>query len=91
MDDESAYLVSWAGGATLAHVRWRPPRFVSDLGEAEHQMTREKHHILIEGDDLPPPIQHFADMKIPKPILAYLTTKGIKRPTPIQIQGIPTA
>ena len=30
-------------------------------------------------------------MKIPSPILDYLATKGILRPTPIQIQGIPTA
>jgi ATP-dependent RNA helicase DDX41 len=31
------------------------------------------------------------DMKIPKPILDYLKTKGIKRPSPIQMQGLPTA
>lgn len=30
-------------------------------------------------------------MKIPKPILDYLKTKGIKRPSPIQMQGLPTA
>lgn len=30
-------------------------------------------------------------MKIPAPILSYLRSKGIKKPTPIQIQGIPTA
>ncbi len=52
---------------------------------------REKHHILAEGEDIPPPIPAFADMKIPAPILSYLKTKGILRPTPIQAQGIPTA
>lgn len=31
------------------------------------------------------------DMKIPKPILNYLEAKGIKRPTPIQMQGLPAA
>jgi ATP-dependent RNA helicase DDX41 len=30
-------------------------------------------------------------MKIPQPILAYLKSKGITKPSPIQIQGIPTA
>lgn len=30
-------------------------------------------------------------MKIPKPILKYLKAKGIKRPTPIQMQGLPAA
>lgn len=30
-------------------------------------------------------------MKIPRPLLDYLKNKGIKKPTPIQMQGIPTA
>jgi len=30
-------------------------------------------------------------MKIPKPLLDYLKAKGIKKPTPIQMQGLPTA
>jgi ATP-dependent RNA helicase DDX41 len=30
-------------------------------------------------------------MKIPKPILKYLKDKGIKKPTPIQMLGLPTA
>jgi hypothetical protein len=70
---------------------WRPPHYIRSRTEAEHQAIREKHHVLIEGDDLPPPIPHFADMKIPKPILAHLKSKGILKPTPIQIQGLPTA
>ena len=52
---------------------------------------RDRYHIIAEGDDIPPPVPHFADMKIPKPVLDYLATKGIRKPTPIQIQGIPTA
>jgi len=30
-------------------------------------------------------------MKLPAPILKYLKTKGILKPSPIQTQGIPTA
>ncbi len=30
-------------------------------------------------------------MKFPPPILKYLEGKGIKKPTPIQIQGVPVA
>jgi len=30
-------------------------------------------------------------MKLPPPLLAHLESKGIKRPTPIQMQGLPTA
>lgn len=34
---------------------------------------------------------HSQDMKIPPPVISYLLSKGIKTPTPIQMQGIPTA
>ena len=71
--------------------RWRPPYFIREKSEMEHQQLRDQHHIITEGDDIPPPIANFTDMKIPRPILDFLKTKGIKRPTPIQIQGIPTA
>lgn len=30
-------------------------------------------------------------MRFPKPILDYLRDKGIHKPTPIQIQGLPVA
>ncbi|GFZ50868.1 ATP-dependent RNA helicase DBP2 [Saitozyma sp. JCM 24511] len=70
---------------------WRPPRFLRDMSETQHQEVRDKHHIIAEGEDIPPPIDNFTDMKVPKPILDYLQAKGIKRPTPIQMQGIPTA
>ncbi|WOO83237.1 DEAD-box ATP-dependent RNA helicase 35 [Vanrija pseudolonga] len=70
---------------------WRPPSYIRNLSREEQQEIRDKHAIIIEGDDLPPAIGHFADMKLPKPLLNYLKAKGIKQPTPIQIQGIPTA
>lgn len=82
---------SWFRLWTKGIFRWRPPRFIRDLSLEEHQEVRDKFHILTEGDDIPPPINNFTDMKIPRPILDYLKTKGIKKPTPIQIQGIPTA
>ncbi|KAK4688501.1 ATP-dependent RNA helicase DDX41, partial [Tremellales sp. Uapishka_1] len=80
------------GTVWTEHVKtsWQPPHYIREMTEEQHQEIREKNHIIIEGDDLPPPITHFADMKIPKPLLDYLKTKGIKKPSPIQIQGIPT-
>jgi ATP-dependent RNA helicase DDX41 len=69
-------------------------------------MIRMENHIIAEGMNIPPPITNFTvssrytivgyqadlqDMKIPKPILDYLKTKGIKHPSPIQMQGLPTA
>ena len=89
-----------AGAQELAHgtlytesmrTTWRPPHYIRNLSDEEQQAIRDKHAIILEGEDPPPAIEHFADMKIPKPILKYLSNKGIKSPTPIQIQGIPGA
>lgn len=68
---------------------WRPPKHLRDMSDEERQAIRDKWHILVEGEDIPPPIKSFADMRFPKTILEALNTKGIKKPTPIQIQGIP--
>ncbi|TFK95698.1 P-loop containing nucleoside triphosphate hydrolase protein [Pterulicium gracile] len=70
---------------------WRPPHYIRNRSEQEHAGIREKFHILVDGDDIPPPIEQFADMKIPKPLLEDLKSKRIFSPTPIQIQGIPAA
>ncbi|KAH9524736.1 DEAD (Asp-Glu-Ala-Asp) box polypeptide 41 [Bulinus truncatus] len=69
---------------------WRPPRFVLAQPVVKWEKLRKKHHILVEGEDLPPPIKTFKAMKFPQPILDLLKKKGIVTPTPIQIQGIPT-
>ncbi|KAJ4480433.1 P-loop containing nucleoside triphosphate hydrolase protein [Lentinula edodes] len=70
---------------------WRPPKYIRDRTEQEHQRIREKYAIIVEGEDIPSPIEHFADMKIPQSILDYLKSQRITAPTPIQLQGIPTA
>ena len=48
---------------------------------------RETFHIICEGDNLPPPLLEFTDMRMPPSILRYLVTKNIRRPTPIQMQA----
>lgn len=70
---------------------WRAPSFIRSRTEEENAELREKHHVMAEGIDIPPLITNFRDMKIPKCIVDYLLTKGIKTPTPIQMQGLPTA
>ncbi|KAI0036397.1 P-loop containing nucleoside triphosphate hydrolase protein [Vararia minispora EC-137] len=70
---------------------WRPPHFVRSRSEDENQRLREKYHIIVDGDDVPPPIESFADMKIPGPLLRHLKSKHITEPTPIQLQGLPVA
>ncbi|RCH86756.1 DEAD-box ATP-dependent RNA helicase 35, partial [Rhizopus stolonifer] len=70
---------------------WTPPRYILELPEKEHQAIRDKYHILVDGEDLVPPIRHFREMKFPEPILDYLKEKKIDKPTPIQLQGLPVA
>jgi ATP-dependent RNA helicase DDX41 len=70
---------------------WRPPRHVRDLTPDQCTALRKKWHILVEGDSIPPPIRNFADMRFPPAILRALAAKGIERPTPIQVQGMPAA
>eukprot|EP00903_Cladosiphon_okamuranus_P005699 g5660.t1 len=70
---------------------WRPPKHYRDMTEEECDKLREKWSILVDGDKVPPPIKSFREMKLPEPMLSALEAKGIKRPTPIQVQGVPVA
>ncbi|CAH4033140.1 ATP-dependent RNA helicase abstrakt [Pieris brassicae] len=68
---------------------WKPPRCILSLPESRHERVRQQLRILVEGEDVPPPIRTFQHMKFPKGIIRGLEAKGIKNPTPIQVQGIP--
>lgn len=69
---------------------WKPPRYLLTMPEFKREAIRNKLRILVEGEEVPIPIKTFKEMKFPKPILTGLEKKNIKKPTPIQIQGIPT-
>ncbi len=70
---------------------WTPPSAVAALPPSEHAATRERHHILVEGDDIPPPLRSFRAMRFPAAVVEHLVSRGIRKPTPIQIQGLPVA
>ncbi|KAF9582516.1 hypothetical protein BGW38_000112 [Lunasporangiospora selenospora] len=70
---------------------WTPPRHIREMSEEATLAVRQKYHIDIEGEEVPSVIKNFRDMKLPRPILDYLKNKGIKIPTPIQMQGLPVA
>uniref|UniRef100_A0A1B6DQA1 RNA helicase n=2 Tax=Clastoptera arizonana TaxID=38151 RepID=A0A1B6DQA1_9HEMI len=69
---------------------WVPPQCILNLSQERHDRVRQKLRILVEGEDVPPPCTTFKEMKFPRGILAGLEVKGITKPTPIQVQGIPT-
>lgn len=69
---------------------WKAPRYILARPPFVHEAIRQKLKILAEGEDIPPPINSFKEMKFPKPILEALERRTIRNPTPIQTQGIPT-
>ncbi len=70
---------------------WTCPKYILNQGEEVWSKIRKNWHILVEGYDAPPPMKSFADMKFPRPILDFLQGRNIRRPTPIQMQGLPVA
>lgn len=68
---------------------WRPPSYLANMPVKQQDEVRKKHHILVEGEAVPAPITSFKEMKFPRTILTSLRQKGITKPTPIQMQGLP--
>ncbi|XP_051209442.1 DEAD-box ATP-dependent RNA helicase 35A-like [Lolium perenne] len=68
---------------------WKPPLRLRRMPRAKADELRRKWHILVEGDEIPPPAREFRDLRFPEPVLRMLREKGIVQPTPIQVQGLP--
>ena len=68
---------------------WTAPKYLLEQSAEVHDKLRAKWHIIVEGEDVPPPVKTFAEMKIPIAIQDMLKSKGILRPTPIQVQALP--
>jgi ATP-dependent RNA helicase DDX41 len=67
---------------------WTAPAHIREMTHEQAEAIRKMYHIIVEGEDVPNPITSFADCKFPRPILQKLVDKGIRKPTPIQIQGM---
>lgn len=70
---------------------WNPPRYLMEAPQAHHKKIRELHHILVEGENIPPPCVSFREMKLPGAVCKELKQRNIKHPSPIQMQGLPVA
>uniref|UniRef100_A0A0K0F9A1 RNA helicase n=1 Tax=Strongyloides venezuelensis TaxID=75913 RepID=A0A0K0F9A1_STRVS len=70
---------------------WKPPKRYRKMTSGEWEKNRKKQMILVEGEDIPPIIESFEEMKFPKDLINAMNLKGIKLPTPIQKQGMPVA
>ncbi|KAF7058190.1 hypothetical protein CFC21_065307 [Triticum aestivum] len=70
---------------------WKPPLRLRRMPREKADELRSKWHILVEGEEVPPPARDFCDLRFPEPISRMLREKGIVQPTPIQVQGLPVA
>eukprot|EP01055_Gregarina_sp_Pseudo9_P001486 Gregarina_sp_Pseudo_9__1485@NODE_1_length_8127_cov_32_238872_g0_i0_p1_GENE_NODE_1_length_8127_cov_32_238872_g0_i0NODE_1_length_8127_cov_32_238872_g0_i0_p1_ORF_typecomplete_len620_score151_17DEAD/PF00270_29/1_6e43DEAD/PF00270_29/7_8e02Helicase_C/PF00271_31/3_9e03Helicase_C/PF00271_31/2e29ResIII/PF04851_15/1_6e10ResIII/PF04851_15/7_2e03ResIII/PF04851_15/9_3e03ERCC3_RAD25_C/PF16203_5/4_5e07UTP25/PF06862_12/3_5e02UTP25/PF06862_12/0_005Helicase_C_4/PF13871_6/0_0012SecA_DEAD/PF07517_14/0_042XPCbinding len=68
---------------------WTLPHKYADLTEEQVRQMREKFWIDVHGQDVPPPLLKFEHMKLPKAILDVLRELDIRKPTQIQMQGLP--
>lgn len=44
----------------ISCISWQPPKYILNRSLEQHQKIRNKFHILVDGEDIPPPIEHFA-------------------------------
>jgi ATP-dependent RNA helicase DDX41 len=42
---------------------WKPPSHIRGMTETDCEAIRDKWHIIVEGERIPPPILTFKDMK----------------------------
>ena len=84
----AAEIASDAKFTESLRVDWRPE---AEMSRASADALRKKWCILVDGDDVPAPIKTFEAMGLPSDLLSALAEKKIKRPTPIQVQGMPVA
>ncbi|VDN97755.1 unnamed protein product [Rodentolepis nana] len=68
---------------------WRPAPWIENMDEEKREAIRRRYRILVEGDNVPPPIRSFAEMCLPRIVVEELAARGIVKPTPIQMQGLP--
>ena len=68
---------------------WKAPSWTNYLLPKDLVKIRKKVGVVVDGDQIPPLLTSFEDMKIPTPLVQRLKSNGITQPTAIQQQGIP--
>ncbi|XP_049851454.1 uncharacterized protein LOC126326049 [Schistocerca gregaria] len=68
---------------------WRPPRWILERSGEEERAIRQKRRVDVSGEEVPPLVERFEDLKLPGPVLKFLHSRNIVKPSPIQMQGLP--
>ncbi|KAJ7947339.1 DEAD-box ATP-dependent RNA helicase [Quillaja saponaria] len=74
--------------ADLLFTGWKPPLNIRKMSQKQCDLIRKLWHIIVDGEDILPPIKNFKNMRFPEPILKKLKAKGIVQSTAIQVQGL---
>jgi len=59
------------------------------MNERDWRIFREDHDIIIKGGRVPNPMRNWYEGDLPNYIIEAVNLAGYKKPTAIQIQGIP--
>lgn len=51
---------------------WVPPAYVRQWTQEKIDEIRKQYHIIVEGEDIPPPIPSFKGIKLPDALVKYL-------------------
>ncbi|KAF9613177.1 hypothetical protein IFM89_005948 [Coptis chinensis] len=60
---------------------WKPPLNIRRMSRKVCDRIRKQWHILVDGEDVPPPIKNFRDMRLLDPVLDKLKRKGLCNPS----------
>lgn len=64
---------------------------MAEMSNKEVEQFRKEHEMIIQGENVPKPITHFAHANFSPAIAKKLSEQGFDKPTPIQAQGWPMA
>lgn len=70
-------------------IAWRPNKKYRVMSEGHKEQLRNQFGVLCAGQDIPALIKSFKSMRIPKEFRNVMKLMKIKRPTGLQMQGLP--
>ncbi len=84
-------LADWSSMPALKKDFYQECADVAAMSESDAQAFRRQNEMVMQGDNIPKPVQRFSQVGFPKVIERKLEEAKFDKPTPIQAQGWPMA
>ena len=68
---------------------WKPPLHLCRMPVAKANKLRRKWHIVVDGDDVPPPARDFRDLRLRSPCCGSCARGASSSPHPSRCRGCP--